>query len=1082
MNRLRAFCTLIVLAGLSAAPLVHATEPAQAFLDGLRERGYFDTAADYLDTALESPLVAGKFKQTALYEKGLILVLGASHERDPAIQESQLNEGQQALQRFVTDQPSHLLATAARTQLGNVLVKRAGIRVERARRLAPAQKQAETKAALGMYDDAAKIFAGLITELAERKKKFSAAIDEKTDPELATQRDRVRTDYLQAQIFAAATQEEKAMAFDPGTKEQTESLTKASDGYKTVYEEYRTRMAGLYAHMYQGRCQHKLGKYKEASSVFTHLLDNPDTPEFRPLRVKVMPQAVEAWFAQRLFLEIVNQAVPFTDALRPGEDRTDDAMQMRLTTARACQAYAAELAAANPHDPQIKALLAEARKQALFVSRLPNFHQDAARRLLPQLTSGDDTAERPEPKNFDEAFAAARGAVTDMQEAEQLAAKQTGQIAAEQTAVKRTELQQQLSETQRSIAHLQQEAYELCKLALRLADERSSLDAVNLMRYLLCFFEFQRSNFHDSALLGEFLARRYPSSQGARHCAKIAMVSYLKLYDEASAQDNTFETRRIIDICDYITRQWPDQDEANEALNTLIPFMIRERKLQEAEDYLSRIPQDSPHRGSAELKTGQALWANYLESSQQVRAWETGTQQKPDEIDLAARKQDLEQLKTRAKKTLVDGVERMRAAGDSGEMIATAVLSLAQIYVDTGEPAKAVALLEDAKFGLLTLLNAKDPAVTQGRFPEETYKVALRAYVSTLAGASDPAAAIGKAKGIMAALKEHMGQTPAGKQQMVGIYVSLARDLQRQMEIAEREAKGVLGDGFEEFLMSVAEDADELDVLYWVAETYRGMGEAFVVGPGQALPKQANGYFEKAARAYQKILDRGKKEAGFVSPSMATQIRLQVAKTRRARLEYKEAMDIFEEILKANPTMLPVQVEAARTYQDWGGQPGAGMEQNYVRAMLGARPDKNATDPKQRARNVIWGWSEIGNRTATQVQFRDVFHEARFNLVLCRYNYAVTLKDKEKKAQTLRRCVQDVNVTMSLYSKSVEEKWKAQYDTLLKNVQKALGEPPLGLKALVDKLPPPAAAAGEGPSSKTVPITKTKTAAAATKE
>jgi hypothetical protein len=47
---------------------------------------------------------------------------------------------------------------------------------------------------------------------------------------------------------------------------------------------------------------------------------------------------------------------------------------------------------------------------------------------------------------------------------------------------------------------------------------------------------------------------------------------------------------------------------------------------------------------------------------------------------------------------------------------------------------------------------------------------------------------------------------------------------------------------------------------------------------------------------------------------------------------------------------------------------------------------------------------------------------------------------------------------MSLYSRSVEEKWKTQYDTLLKNVQKALGQPPLGLKALEEKST--AAAAG----------------------
>ena len=339
-------------------------------------------------------------------------------------------------------------------------------------------------------------------------------------------------------------------------------------------------------------------------------------------------------------------------------------MQMRLTTARACKAYADELAAAKERDAQVKALLAEGRKQSLFVSRLPSFHQDAARRLLPLFS--DDPAERPEPRNFDEAFAAARGAVTDLQETEQLAGKLASQIATESVAAKRTELEKQQAAAQKTIADLSQEAYRLCRLALGLADERSNLDAVNLMRYLLCYFEFQRGNFHDAALLGEFLARRYPASQGARHSAKIAMVSYLRLYEEAaaadsSAQNTAFETNQIIGICDLITRQWPDQEEASEALNTLIPFMIRERKLQEAEDYLRKIPRDSPHRGSAELKTGQALWANYLESSQQIRAWETGSQQKPDDVDLAARKLDLDLLKTRAKQTLVDGVERMRA-------------------------------------------------------------------------------------------------------------------------------------------------------------------------------------------------------------------------------------------------------------------------------------------------------------------------------------------------------------------------------------------------------------------------------------
>lgn len=1032
-----------------------AAEPAQAFLDGLRERGYFDTAAEYLDAAIDSPLVPGRFKQTALYEKGMILVQGAGHQRDPAVQEQQLDEGQQAFEQFLSEQPSSLLATAARSQLGNVLVKRAGLRIEQARTLAPAKKQEATKVALGMYDQAAQVFDALMKELDEKRKKFSAAIDEKKDADLAAQRDRIRTDYLQAQMFAAATQEEKAMAYGDGSKDQVAALTKAAAGYKAVYEDYRTRMAGLYARMYQGRCEHKLGKHKDASSIFTHLLDNPDTPEFRPLRLKVMPLAVDAWYAQKLYLEIIERAVPLIESLKTGEDRTIEAMSMRLTTARACKAYADEVAKDNPNDPQIRVLRAEGRKQATFVSRLPNFHQDEARRMLADFATGDGPVERPEPKNFDEAVAAARGAVTDLQEAEQTAARLSAQVAAAPPAG-RGALEKELSQVQRTVAQGQADADHFCRLALRMADARSNLEAVNLMRYLLCYFEYQKGRYYDAAVIGEFLARRHPGSQGARHCAKIARESYLRLYEEAAADnvsegERAFETGKIIGICDWTVRQWPDQEEAQEALKILIEFMIRERKLQEAEDYLARIPADSPHRGSAELQTGQALWANYLESSQQVRAWETGAQQTPDDVDLAARKNDLEQLKTRAKQTLVAGVERMRSAGDSGQMIATAVLALTQIYVDTGEPAQAIALLEDAKFGLLPLLAAKDPSVSQGRFPEETYKVALRAYVSTLAGAADPAAAIDKAKRIMAALKEHMGQTDAGRQQMVGIYVSLARDLQRQMEIADPAAKPVLGDGFEEFLLNVAEDADEFDILYWVAETYRGMGEAFVVGPNQALPKQADGYFQKAGQAYQKILAREQKESGFITPSMGVQIRLQIARCRRARSQYKEAMDIFEDLLKKNQALLPIQVEAARTYQEWAGRPGPGMEQNYVRAMAGGRPDGN--------RNVVWGWIEIVKQTTQDVKFRDVLHEARFNLALCRYQYAITLKEPERKTDMLRRAVQDVNVTMSLYSKSVGPTWRSQYDTLLKNVQKALGEEPRGLAALEEHRSPAASPA-----------------------
>jgi hypothetical protein len=297
----------------------------------------------------------------------------------------------------------------------------------------------------------------------------------------------------------------------------------------------------------------------------------------------------------------------------------------------------------------------------------------------------------------------------------------------------------------------------------------------------------------------------------------------------------------------------------------------------------------------------------------------------------------------------------------------------------------------------------------------------------------------------MTALKEHMGQTAAGQQQLMAMFVSLARDLKRQMEIADTETKSALGKAFEEFLREVAQDATDLDVLYWAAETYRGMGESFISGVGKSLPEQAQGYLNQAGLAYQRILDRGKKEPSFLSESMGVQVRLQLAKTKRSRLDYVGAMDLFEAILKSQSTILPVQIEAARTYQDWAS---LGKPELYTSAMIGGRPDKGHADPAKRGRNIVWGWLEIVNRTTGDPRCREQHQEARFNLALCRYQFAVHQKEPARRSEMLSTASRDITGTMALYGSTLGESWKTQYDTLLKNVQKAQGKEPLGLKGL----------------------------------
>jgi hypothetical protein len=87
-------------------------------------------------------------------------------------------------------------------------------------------------------------------------------------------------------------------------------------------------------------------------------------------------------------------------------------------------------------------------------------------------------------------------------------------------------------------------------------------------------------------------------------------------------------------------------------------------------------------------------------------------------------KAELDSLLAQAKQLLESSVEALRA--QKGGNMSLAPLWLAQIYIETSEPKRAVELLEDPKIGPMTLLKEKHP-ITQGD-PAEIYKTARRAY------------------------------------------------------------------------------------------------------------------------------------------------------------------------------------------------------------------------------------------------------------------------------------------------------------------------------------------------------------------
>lgn len=69
---------------------------------------------------------------------------------------------------------------------------------------------------------------------------------------------------------------------------------------------------------------------------------------------------------------------------------------------------------------------------------------------------------------------------------------------------------------------------------------------------------------------------------------------------------------QIQQIADLTFKQWPDKEEAKEAALTLVTFAAASHQIDQALEYLNKISVQSPRRGQAELRAGQALWAAYL--------------------------------------------------------------------------------------------------------------------------------------------------------------------------------------------------------------------------------------------------------------------------------------------------------------------------------------------------------------------------------------------------------------------------------------------------------------------------------------
>ncbi len=1029
MSRLRCYQWLLggtvaaACLGIVARPC-RAVEEARRFLDGLRDPdrfGYYDTALEYLEMVRNSPLVDEQFKEVIDYEAGVTLTAASQAVRDKSIRERHLDEAQERFQKFLTDHPQHPLVTDAKTELAKVLFRHGQMRVDRAAKdsASAAEKTRLRGEARGLYQEAQRVLTGLEKQLSERFQSLPKVTGPR-DTRLREERLQVAGHLVLARLVLAQALYRMAGTHEPGSEENVRDLKAAAKQYHDLYQKYyveHNKLAGLEARLWEGRCCKDLEQPEKAYEAFTEVLEGPDEPAaFRLVKNGALISFLETALlpGEKKYEKALEQARKWEQTARGAEESSPLGLAIKYLAGEAAFEHAKSMQEGDA-DARRRAF-AEAKQLFDFVASFSGEYQKQARDAARRPAFVGEGFVPPEPTTFAEAADRAN---------EELFLSERDDLKPDEAARARAR------------------AVEYFRKAIRMRPAGVNPDDMNLIRYRLAYLYYKTDRLYEAAVAGEFLARRYPNGIGARQGAEIALKAYVRLLGELpSEEDRQFEAARMIGMAEYIAAQWPDEALAVDAWLTLIRSALDEGDLGKAEEYLQRVPADSPRRGEVELMTGRAFWQAYLEASRQPEA-----EQPPQEV--------LDKMVEQAQKTLEDGIARMRKSVDAGDEVSPAlaagVLSLVQIYTGAGEPQKAVRWLEDPKIGAATLVAAGHPVTRKGNFRLETHKVALRAYVA--------AQEVDKAKEAMKHLEEltkEGGDAQAGKK-LTQIYVSLGLELQKQLERLRTQKKteqlAKVSEAFRGFLDRIRlGEGTTFSSLNWVAETFFSLGAGFDPG-GKTLAPEARDYYEKAADTYRRILQRADDAAFGLPEGGATVIKIRLAGCLRRlgpydQAKYDEALDLLVDVLQERNTMVDAQVEAAYVYQARGEQDA----RYYPLAINGGKRIKKKDGSMV---NLVWGWGKIGNLVAFSPKHESIFHEARYNLAYCRFKQALA-KRKTEKARLLEQAEIDIRAVFRFYPKmgrglgqeSGGADWCRKYDELLKTIQKLRGKTADGLKGL----------------------------------
>ena len=997
------FCSQAVV-----CPPASAEELHEEFLEGLRQRGYYDYALYYLDKLEERTDLPGEFKSVLPYQRAITLLEGASTINSPELRDEQLDRAVAQLEAFTRANPDHPLAANANTQLARILIEKARVKIWESE--SPANKDNNEKFRLEGRD--------LLTKAREIFQKahdqHKAAYDQfpkfipQEDKERYEARSKAEIAYMRAQIDLALCTYEEAQTFPRGSQEFKNLLTKAAEEFKDIHEKYRSMVGGLYSRMWQGKCFEEQEDIGKALGIYNELLAHPGKSQamqnvknqvlqFRLICLnheqrkdyQLVINEAEKWIGENRKLAGFNVGLGIRFQKAIAHEKLAEKIETEFNTNRTEPKPPAKPTA------EIEGHLRKAIQDAQEVTRYAGQYKAPSQFMISRI-KGKLGLDEGDPKTIEEALVKADKMRQDIEVWE-------NRIKAAQTKQEKTNLEESLR------AHLNDTA-RIATLALELANEDTAALQLNKARFLLCYIYYKIERNYESAVIGEFLARHFARDEEkelsdlAQNGATVARAAWYQEYEAKSReqaslptedQDVRFELDQMVRVCELTTELWPQSGLADESRMTLGRIYSRLEQPVEAAKWFSAVS-STELKGIAKVSGGQAYWNAYL----------GGTDQQQE--DKRPKPEELAQWQANAKKFLEEGLGLLNkeipenATVEAATDLILARVTLAQITVYEQNYDEAIKYLTDTKdFHHSPLAAVKvaddekrpEKGVKSQRFASLVYQVLLRAYVGkqqtneALKAMDDLENLVGKDNATdLSNTYRELGE-------------QIAKEVKRLQAEGPKERLDKILASFNTFLNALYEPERRKTMsdgsLQWMAETFLNLGVGLKDSADASSKARAAEYFKKAEECYLSLIERGKQQAE--PPKWLTGMKLRLADASRSAGNYETALKTIEEVLREYPEAPNVQSAAAELLEDWGFSDQADSPKRLLEAING-RTFEGQPDPKK---NGIKGWMGL------TVQYDQMLRPVRARLRELRdaeeriIAYENTLKERAQRADRL---------------------------------------------------------------------------------